>query len=834
MNKTLTKAGAIGLAAATIIAGLSFGPAAASAAPGPAADTTSSTVQLIFKSGSRFLAPSYAVTTGDGQPGNAYKYTYSTTYNTLAAAKAAAVSYTPRATADGWFNLVMPSGSCAAVSHMAYGTTGSYLSQAGGSCNAAGAKWKTVDGKLVNGATPTQFFGRTFSSIFTVNYIRSYYYGLIGTSASGYELAEGADLLQPFSGRVESFDRRARTADLTGQASPGAQVFVNGEAAGEASPEGRWSHTVLRLKLGKQTLTLTQQEGGVQTAETTVEVDLAVAPVIADVSFGSDPTTPATISGTAEPGAAIDVLDADGTPIKAASADPMTGVWSTTVPAPNAAGIQTYTVQQVIDGETNGPITVTADFGAPVSIETPANDSEHAGGAIRFQGRGVAGGQVALRKDGKADVVDTATVGTNAIWTIDGVAVTDKRATYTATQTGKGNNVTTSTVTLNPEAEGETRPFELTAPKDGETLTAPDNQVAFTGVGTTGDTVDIVNAYNGRVIATTTIGDDGTWSRTGSVGFGVQNLKAVVTRAGVPTEHPFTITLQASAGVVQPFALSDPKDGDTVIAPTNQVTFTGTGTTGDTVAIVNTFNGRVVATTTVDSKGTWSRTGSVGFGLQELRATVTHAGFPADHPLTITVKASTGVEGPFTLVAPADASTVVAPDNQVAFSGTGTTGARVVLTAGTGRHVVDTIVDDEGNWSATGYLSHQWYELGTSYTVPGSAPVTGTTTVTVVKTDAVIAPFAIQAPTDGATVVAPDHMVTFTGTGAAGATVELINDLGGPWERVVARATVGHDGTWTATGGLGFQTYPLAYVHTPGELGGTSATGTTTVTVAAE
>ena len=102
------------------------------------------------------------------------------------------------------------------------------------------------------------------------------------------------------------------------------------------------------------------------------------------------------------------------------------------------------------------------------------------------------------------------------------------------------------------------------------------------------------------------------------------------------------------------------------------------------------------------------------------------------------------------------------------------------------------------------------------------------------KTDAVINPFAIQTPADGATVVAADHMVTFTGTGAAGATVELINDLGGPWERVVARATVGHDGTWTATGGLGFQTYPLAYVHTPGELGGTPATGTTTVTVVAE
>ncbi|MBD8611334.1 hypothetical protein IFT77_12650 [Frigoribacterium sp. CFBP 13729] len=823
MKKTHTKAGAIGLAAATILTGLSFGPAAASAAPvasnAPAAVDAEAGATL--GSDEFLLIGQAGPSTFYGQP-DPHSYWNIATYPTREAAAANARKLQILDQADG-FSIRIPdgtsAGTCIGLPNQSYNMiTSSY------ECGTENTTFDTDEQGRLRIASSGKF---VTSPVVLGAYS---YFGVSASPAAALKF-EGIEI---FSGKVDSIDLAARTAELSGRAVPGSTVVINDDDEVLVSDEGTWSKTVTGLTLGMNTITLEQYEDGEKTADATVDIDLAVQPVTATTTFDADRTKDAVLSGTAHPGATVIVGNAAGTEIDRAPASPTNGTWELEIPAPNLGGDYPVTIHQLIDGEENGEITETIAYGAAVAVTRPVPDADHTGGPLTMRGTGEAGAELTVREQGHPDVIGSGNVLASQTWNLKTRDLDDRRHVLEVTQTGKGGNVTTSTVTINPEADGVSQPFELTAPKDGDTLTAPDNQVAFTGTGTTGDTVDIVNAYNGRVIATTTIGEDGTWSRTGSVGFGVQNLEAVVTRDGARTEHPFTITLQASDGVEQPFALTDPKDGDTVIAPTNQVTFTGTGTTGDTVAIVNTYNGRVVATTTVDSKGTWSRTGSVGFGLQELRATVTHAGVPADHPLTITVKASTGVEGPFTLVAPADASTVVAPDNQVTFSGTGTTGARVVLTAGTGRQVVNTIVDDFGNWSATGYLSHQWYELGISYTVPGSAPVTGTTTVTVVKTDAVINPFAIQTPADGATVVAADHMVTFTGTGAAGATVELINDLGGPWERVVARATVGHDGTWTATGGLGFQTYPLAYVHTPGELGGSPATGTTTVTVVAE
>ncbi|WP_209559596.1 hypothetical protein [Frigoribacterium sp. PvP032] len=612
-------------------------------------------------------------------------------------------------------------------------------------------------------------------------------------------------------------------------------MIVNGDQQVVPSETGTWSASVSGLNLGTNTITLEQWEDGVKTADFSVDATIDVAPVIATTSFPADRAQNAITSGTAHPGAVVVIRDAEGTEIARTTASTNDdGAWSVEIPAPNTGGDYPVTIHQEIDGEANGEISQTVAYGAAVSITAPVDDMAHDGGPVAMRGTGEAGAQVTVREQGRTTVIGNATVLANGSWNLSTTAVDDRKHVLEATQAGKGNNVTTSSVTLNPEGDGVDQPFALTAPQDGDTVVAPTNQVAFTGTGTTGDTVDVVNTYNGRVVATATIDDEGNWSGTGMIGFGVQNLKATVTHAGVGTDHPLTITVNASAGVDQPFALTAPVNGATVIAPTNQVTFTGTGTTGDTVSIVNTYNGRVVASTTIDGAGNWSGIGSVGFGVQNLRATVTHAGVGTDHPLTITVNPTAGIVQPYTLTAPVDGSTVVAPDNRVTFSGTGTTGARVIFTAGTGRQVINTIVDGHGNWSATGFLSHQWYELGTSYTLVGGTPVTGKTSLTVLASADVINPFVIQTPADGSTVVAPNNMVTFTGTGAAGATVELINDLGGSFERVVARATVKSDGTWTATGGLGFQTYPLAYVHTPGALGGTPATGTVTVTVAAQ
>ena len=71
------------------------------------------------------------------------------------------------------------------------------------------------------------------------------------------------------------------------------------------------------------------------------------------------------------------------------------------------------------------------------------------------------------------------------------------------------------------------------------------------------------------------------------------------------------------------------------------MTFTGVGTTGDTVTVTNTYNSRVVGTTTIDGTGTWTIEGKLGHAWQNLTTTVTHAnGDTEEVKITIKVTAS--------------------------------------------------------------------------------------------------------------------------------------------------------------------------------------------------
>jgi hypothetical protein len=997
MKKTLKRSGAVGLAAATIVTGLSFGPTAAPAAPAPdsAAPSSEASTQAA-------RAPFVTYYNGNyrGYGFRASDDTMQAKYtgpSWAAAAAAADRAWTLPAVGeisqirytDGDC-LYVPAGGgtvrYAACDDMPSNTISRWGMRADGVIYAQGTdnKLSPYDTTLkTTTGEPTAFAGphskvgmqsltvstpdpvdgrRTFNGVGSPGAeirVGAQKATVTGTGKTGtWSLslpaypAEGSYTFEQFinvpgatwqkydertvdvsidlSGKVDSVDIPNRTAQISGTAVPGAYVVINGDDQVQAGTDGKWSHQLEGLKLGSNPVTLEQYVGSEKTGTTTIDAELKVAPVKGAVSFPDDLDQDAVLSGTAQPGATIVIRDVDGEEIARTQARLGSGAWSTPITAPDAGGDYDLRVHQEIDDEATGEIIVTAPYGAAVEITAPVEGMAHDGGPVTLRGTGEVGAQVAVREQGRTTVLGTAEVLANGQWTIRTSNVDDRKHVLEATQSGKGNNTTRSTVTLNPENDGVTQPFELSTPADkstviaptnqvtftgkgttgalveimnasnsrvigtaeigqdgtwttagvvgfgdqkirakvttngqvqntyidirvaasegitqpfvlatptdGETVIAPTNQVTFTGTGTTGARVEIMNASNNRVIASTTVGSDGTWSKAGLVGFGDQKIRAKVTTNGVVQNVWIDIRVEASAGVTQPFALTSPLNGAEVIAPTNEVTFTGTGTTGDTVAIINTYNNRVVASTTVDSAGNWSKAGVLGFGTQNLRATVTHQGVPADHPFSVIVKAAAGVERPFAITTPADGATVVAPDNQVTFSGTGTTGARVVLTTGTGRPVINTIVREDGTWSDSGYLGHQYYELGTSYTTVGGTPVTGTTSLTVKASDAVINPFAITTPANGSTVVAPNNMVTFTGTGAAGATVQIINDPNGQYERVVAQATVRPDGTWTASGGLSHQLYTLGYTHThtPGTEGGTPATGTITLTITAQ
>ncbi|NIJ05827.1 Ig-like domain-containing protein [Frigoribacterium faeni] len=823
MKTTLKRAGAVGLAAATIVTGLSFGTEAAMAAPaapdGPAAtavtDETSSTTAAPAELRGPFITY---------HPGDAKRYAVSTgvparnlLWTDAAKTPDPAIWTFPRVGSSG------PVRGTGAASNVCLqigadpSETPIQPQTCSGGANQTFSWWRANGGLTIAPlVTPRTWMLESPNGTY-VTWRNSSQATLIDTTL----------LKAIFTGGVDSVDVSARTAQISGNAAPGAYVVINGREQVQASSTGAWSYTLTGLALGSNTVTLEQYENSVKTGTTTVQVNLPVATLTATASFPADRAQNAVLSGAAQPGATVVVTDAAGTELARTTALTGSGAWSTSIPAPKAGGDYPVRVRQEVGGDVAGQVSATVPYGAAVTITTPVEGLAHDGGRLPMDGRGESGAAITVREQGTQNVIGTATVIANGTWHLTTTTQLDnKRHVLEVTQAGKGANTTVATVTINPDGTGVTQPFAFTSPSNGETVIAPKYEVTFTGRGTTGAVVEIMNAFNSRVIGTATIGEDGTWSTTGSVGSGNQKIRAKVDLNGTIENNYIDIVVRKNAGVEQPFALVSPTNGQTIIAPTNKVTFTGRGTTGDTVQIVNTYNARVIDTATVGDTGTWSASGSVGFGTQNLNAVVTHQGAVTDNPFTVIVKKTAGVEKPFAITAPANGATVVAPDGQVTFTGTGTTGARVVLTAGSGRRVVDTLVGADGTWSGTSYLTAQRYDLATSYTVPGGTPVTGTTTVVVQNSAGVEKPFAITTPADGSTVTAPDYRVTFSGTGTTGATVEMKAGNG----RQVIKTTVRDDGTWTATGDLNHQRYTLDVTYTPKD--GDPVTTTHTVTVA--
>ncbi|NIJ05828.1 Ig-like domain-containing protein [Frigoribacterium faeni] len=621
MKTTLRRAGALGLAAATIVTGLTVGTSPASAVDAPPT-SPSATIKLVFKDGAQYRAV-------DGSYGRGQ-----TPYPTLAEAQAGAVALTPIKLSNGYFQLtgVSSLGTDSCWSMTAEGFRVNWYSMTEEVCAKPGiaSQWYYDGTTLRNAAVPTQQIGAVQEGP-----PRQVY--LAFSSTNSFPLQTDASALLTLTARVDSVDVAARSARISGSGKPGSYIVVDGRDQVQVSPAGTWNYHLTGLALGSNRVPLEQWENGVKSAETALAVALEVAGVTATASFPGDRNQDAVLSGGAQPGATVVVTDAAGTELARTTALTGSGRWSTGIPAPGAGGDRTVLVHQELDGEPNGQISVTVPYGAAVSITSPVPDLGHDGGRLPTSGRGEAGATVAVREQGTQNVIGTATVLASGAWNTT-VTLDDRKHVLEATQTGKGANVTRATVTINPDDDGVSQPFALVSPTNGQTVVAPNDEVAFTGRGTTGDTVQIVNTYNGRVIDTATVRSDGTWSARGSVGPGVQNLTALVTHRGTVTDNPFTIIVRSTPGADEPFAITAPADGSLVIAPDYHVTFTGTGSTGATVEM-KAGNGRQVMKTTVRDDGSWTAVGELGHQRYTLDVIYTPAGgTPVTTTYTITVQ----------------------------------------------------------------------------------------------------------------------------------------------------------------------------------------------------
>ncbi len=357
-------------------------------------------------------------------------------------------------------------------------------------------------------------------------------------------------------------------------------------------------------------------------------------------------------------------------------------------------------------------------------------------------------------------------------------------------------------VTLNFSLPEVAPVFSVTSPTNGQTVDS--RTVTFTGIGTNGSTVNVLDTDGNRVTGTTAaVVVDGAWSTTGTyaadaVVSQTVNVNQVTGGAG---RGNATVTFTLPAAVpVSNFSVTSPTNGQTVDSRT--VTFTGTGTNGSTVNVLDTDGNRVTGTTAaVVVDGAWSTTGTYAADAVVSQTVnvnqVTGGAGRGNATVTFTLPAAAPVE-PITLDAPTITSPTegeVVTGDQVTFEGTGTLEAFIGLVVAPTDLLADLATEQP--------LTPAAAPENPADPIPVGAD--GTWSVTLALEPGEYAAVAIQsateAPTDASEISEPSEPVTFTleaaaaptapaGTpGAGGATPVTVN----PTTRPSALASTGSD-----------------------------------------
>lgn len=435
-----------------------------------------------------------------------------------------------------------------------------------------------------------------------------------------------ADFLPAFDARIDRIDTLARTAFLSGRGTPNAQVLVDGANAVSIGTDGRWTAVVTGLAFGTNTIRLEQYVGPDRTGSTTLTAVLAADELTFTTTFSPIRDTPVQAAGTAHPGATVQLRDAAGTALGApVTANATTGRWSTTIPAPNAAGTYAVTATQSLAGlvDSEHAVTRDVDYGAGVAVETPADGAAHAGGPLEMSGTGEPGSTIEVHDvTGGTDRIvgrGTDVVAPDGRWTLTTDDLDRAEHVLRVVQSSRGANTTTAQVTINPGSNGSLAPVVLTSPRS----VTPGLSNTFRGTAEPGATYRVLNVSGTQIVpGTLTVGDDGTWEFERVVSTGATSFQFVIeqTKDG-QTETSELFSIDANQGVAPVVVTTD------AVLPGFVNTFEGTGPAGATYEVLN-ASGTVIVPGrhTIGDDGSWSfdRTvsaGSLRFGFK-LRVTV--------------------------------------------------------------------------------------------------------------------------------------------------------------------------------------------------------------------
>lgn len=810
--------GAAGLAAATIVSGLSFGLPAASASASVsesvrAGASTQSTLtgKFVFTLGARSFAVDAAGNTRS--------------FDSYASARAAASTWTFPATTG---KVISPGGQCLQV-----GTKVSFDAPVSLTSCSSGTNFTWNSNMLMDSANGNLGGLNSKLSVSYANPPRAYFPG------------KGSDIVapvttSPLTANVTTVNHVAKTAVIAGTATPNGTVTIGSKVA-NVNSSGNWSMTVEGLAEGANTLTAIQKVNNTEVDRKNVVVTINNAAIVGQTGAavtlergettsveslfetkGSVSRPQAKVEFTAPAGttfaegqSAIDgsykkpgeawmnssmpltngVRSADGTKytydFSMASTtwnlpDASLMRWNIDVNTPEDAEAGTFPMRTVFSGTaTEGAFNTTSTTQATVEaaevpapdalvVTTPADGSTVDSKRPVFSGTGDEGATIEIR-DANDNLIAT-TVVKDGAWSVPATAdLADGSYEFDVTQTPLAGAPSTEKVSFTVATNPLTTELTAVGAFDDD-VTKP---ATISGDATTGATVIVKDSLGNEVGRTEAV--DGKYSIPVPPSFahtGVNDF--TVTQTKNDTTSPEK-DVSLDYGMPAPIRITSPANGSTV--QKDGLTFTGTGDEGARIDVRGSV--RAIATGTV-TDGVWNAPVTIDLAnnVYNLRAVqTTKGGLTTQVPITITITDEAPV-APLTATAAFNATDENLP---AAITGSANPGATV------------TVKDSNGDTIGTAIATNGRYTI----TIPANKAHFGVNDFTVTQTvrGQVSAPLDrsldygnpaapdIQTPANGATVT--NGSIRFTGTGATGAKLDMRGNSSSVGDTKIA------DGAWT-------------------------------------
>ncbi|MBB3112302.1 5-hydroxyisourate hydrolase-like protein (transthyretin family) [Paenibacillus phyllosphaerae] len=662
----------------------------------------------------------------------------------------------------------------------------------------------------------------------------------------GYGYRTKVDILTPADGATVNTGQPT----LTGTSDTNATVTIiaDGVTLGTATANGsgNWSFTVPASKELADGDYIFEAEvtGGSGTVNDSIDltVDASTYVTIQSPSTGTTVQTgPASVSGTAEPGATLTltVSGSNGTQTLTSFTVDASGNWSYTLTPQQQLGAGTFTFQaNVTDGAGNqdsDSTVITVDNSTYVTIDSPSDNAVLRDRTPDVSGTAEPGATLTLTvtDDQGTRTLTTLTVGPGGTWSYtltDAQALTEGAHTFKAeAEDAIGNTASDST----PVKVDDSTAVDIVVPANGAVTN--DSTPAVSGTAEPGVTLtlSLVKASGNESLTTLTVAQDGNWSYTltasQALANGAYTFRAdVVDAAGNTANDTASMTIDDSTFVTiqVPAAGTVTKDRTPVVSGTAEPGVTLT------LSLMKAGGNETLTTLTVGNDGKWSYTLTTAQQLADgdhvFRADVVdEAGNTANDTTNITIDNSTSVM----IQEPVDGT--ITKDCTPVVSGTAEPGVTLTLSlvkAG-GDEVLTTLtIGNDGKWSYT-LTSGQELADGDHIlkaVVEDEAGNTASDTSTITVDNGTIV--TIQVPADG--LVTKDATPVVSGVAEPGVELTLSLVKAGGLETLTT-LTVGNDGKWsyTLTAGQTLADGPHTFQADVEDEAGNAASDTTSIQV---